>query len=424
MPDAIRHAIAAEDWEQLAKLLDIIWREMDSSLQNDRWMIWAKQLPAEMLSNRPILTVGFAWGSILAGESENGEAYLQAAERWVETENSGDKTELMVVFDQEEFKYLPVTIASARAYVAQATGNVQGTIKHAEQALSYLPEDNYLRRAIPNSLLSLVYWASGELSPAYDALAAGMRGFAEIDHVMAAISGAFLMADIRVTQGRLDLAQQVYENALKYIEEKGAPDIRGAEVSLLGLSELHRERGELENAAEFWQKAETLGDRSVEPIYHLRHNVALARLKAESGAFEEALDLLDDAEAVWAEIHIPDVQPIEAIKARVWLKQGRLSKALGWAKDRDLSVEDELSFLQEYEHLTLVRMLIAQFQQDKSRAVIEQTVMFLARLEDAAREGGRMGSLLEILIFQAMVYQAAGVAERALEYLHRAIGFG
>lgn len=65
-----------------------------------------------------------------------------------------------------------------------------------------------------------------------------MRGFAEIDQVMAAISGIFLMADIRLTQGRLDQAQQIYENALNYIEEQEAPDIRGAEVSLLGLSEV------------------------------------------------------------------------------------------------------------------------------------------------------------------------------------------
>ena len=420
-PDAIRHATAAEDWEQLAKLLDIIWRKMDSSLQNDRWMSWAKHLPDEVVDNRPILIVGFAWAHITIGKIEEGEAYLKAAERWVEAENNIDQLAEMVVFDQDEYTYLPVTIASARAYIAQAMGDAQGAIAHAEQALALLAEDNYMKRAIPNSLLSLVYWPTGELSAAYDALAAGMKGFAEIGHVMAAISGIFLMADIRVTQGRLDQAQQIYEDALNYIKDKGASDIRGAEVSLLGMSELHRMRGELEAATDFLQKAEGLGVRSVEPVYHWRHSIALAQLKAEQGAFDTAHACLDDAEAVWAELFIPDLQPIEAIRTRVWLRQGDLSQPLVWVKERDLSVEDELSFLQEYEHLTFVRVLIAQFQQDQSRAIIEQAVMFLSRLEEAAKEGGRMGSLLEILILQGIAYQAAGDQTQAIEVLQKAI---
>ncbi|MEM8858112.1 MAG: LuxR C-terminal-related transcriptional regulator [Chloroflexota bacterium] len=417
MPDAVRHATAAEDWDRLARLLDIVWRDMDISLQNDRWMSWAQPLPSRYVNNRPVLAVGFAWGHITVGEFEKGAVYLEVAERWVGTDY---KTGEMIVFDREEFKYLPVTIASARAYMAQAMGDVQGTINHAEHALALLPEDNYLRRVIPNSLLSLVYWASGELSAAYDALASGMRGFAEIDQIMAAISGVFLMADVRVTQGRLDQAQQTYQDALNYIADKGAPNTRGAEVSLLGLSELHRMRGELDTAAEFLQKAEELGIRSVEPLYYWRHNVAMAQLKSEIGALDEALDLLDAAAAAWADIHIPTVQPIGAMKARVWSKQGQLGKALRWVKDRELSVEDELSFIQEFEHLTLVRILIAQSQQDQSRAILEQAALFLFRLEEAAEEGGRMGSLLEILILQAIVHHAAG-DEGAIDFFKKSI---
>lgn len=168
------------------------------------------------------------------------------------------------------------------------------------------------------------------------------------------------------------------------------------------------------------QKAKRLGTKSIEPVYHWRYSVALAQLKAEKDRFEEAYAFLDDAAAVRSTLHLPDLQPIGAIKTRVRLRQGDLHKALDWVKDQSLSIEDELSFLQEYQHLTLVRVLLAQFQQDNSQAIIEQAIMFLSRLEDAARGGKRLGSLLEILLLQAIAYQAAG-DNRAIDILQTAL---
>jgi len=50
---------------------------------------------------------------------------------------------------------------------------------------------------------------------------------------------------------------------------------------------------------------------------------------------------------------VPDFHPIDALKARVYLRQGRLSEALTWARERGLSVDDNLSYLDEFEHITL-----------------------------------------------------------------------
>jgi LuxR family maltose regulon positive regulatory protein len=44
----------------------------------------------------------------------------------------------------------------------------------------------------------------------------------------------------------------------------------------------------------------------------------------------------------------------------VWLVQGRLREALGWAHEQGLSIDDELSFFHEFEHITLARVLIAE----------------------------------------------------------------
>ena len=54
------------------------------------------------------------------------------------------------------------------------------------------------------------------------------------------------------------------------------------------------------------------------------------------------------------------MRPVAALKARVRVRQGRLADALGWARERGLSVEDDLSYLREFEHITLARVLLAQ----------------------------------------------------------------
>lgn len=41
----------------------------------------------------------------------------------------------------------------------------------------------------------------------------------------------------------------------------------------------------------------------------------------------------------------------------MWVAQGRLSEALGWAHEHGLSVEDRLSYPREFAHLTLASYL-------------------------------------------------------------------
>ena len=101
----------------------------------------------------------------------------------------------------------------------------------------------------------------------------------------------------------------------------------------------------------------------------------------------------------------PQRPPNTALKARVWIKQGELEKALDWARERKLSVEEEPSYLREFEQITFARILLSQYQSDHSISLLHDAMEFLERLLKAADEGGRMGSVIEILILQALAYQ-------------------
>ena len=118
---------------------------------------------------------------------------------------------------------------------------------------------------------------------------------------------------------------------------------------------------------------------------------------------------------------VPNVRPVAALKTRVWVAQGRLTEALGWARERSLSVDDDLSYLCEFEHVTLARVLIARYKSEQEKHHIHGAIGLLERLLRAAEEGGRMGSVIEILALQALAQQAQGNIPQALAPLERAL---
>ena len=90
-------------------------------------------------------------------------------------------------------------------------------------------------------------------------------------------------------------------------------------------------------------------------------------------------------------------------------------------RERGLSVDDDLSYLGEFEHITLARVLIAQHQNDPAAGSIHEAIALLERLLQAAEAGGRMGSVIEILVVQALALQAQGNVSQALASMERAL---
>ena len=134
-----------------------------------------------------------------------------------------------------------------------------------------------------------------------------------------------------------------------------------------------------------------------------------------------ALDLLNEAERLYIGGFSPNVRPIAALKARLWVVLGSLGEALSWTRERDLSVEDDLSYLREFEQITLARVLLAQHTTERPEGSFHQATRLLERLLQGAEEGARAGSVLEILVLQALAHQTQGDIPAALASLQRAV---
>ena len=91
--------------------------------------------------------------------------------------------------------------------------------------------------------------------------------------------------------------------------------------------------------------------------------------------------------------------------------------ALALVRGEGLSADNDLSYLREFEHITLARMLLARSRGEP----VHQLTRLLERLLLAAEEGGRTGRVLEILVLQALALQAPGHIPAALTCLERAL---
>ncbi len=392
--DAIRHALAAGDLVGAAGLIELAWSAMDISYQSTTWLGWVRAIPDELIRRRPVLSVGYAWALLAGGELEASEARLQDAERWLDT-----PTEVMIVVDKVQFRSLPATIATARAYRSLTLGDIPGCVKYAERALELTPVDDQVRYIEATSLLGLAQYTSGDLQAAERSLADFYTHLQQSGEIPTLIGITFLLADIRVALGRLHEAESSYRQTLRLAADQGEPQPLGTADLYRGLAELSLERDDLQAAAQLLLTAQKLGEQSATTDWPHRLRLSQARLKVAQGDLEGALALLEEAQDVQIRGPLPDVRPVTALKARLWLKQGRPAEAQKWRREQGLSAEDEIRFTAEFEHLTLARLLIAE-------GSLDAAARLLGRLLQAAENGGRLGSAIQILLLQALACQA------------------
>jgi len=413
---AFHHAITAGDFSRAAMLAEMYWRGMSESFQYAVWLGWAKQLPEELIRSRPVLCTQIAWGYMDISEVDTSEARLRDVERCLENPPND-----MVVVVEEQFRALPARIAMVRTYNAQSVSDFPAAVKYAELALKLAPEEDHFLRAQTTAILGGTYWANGDLDSACKSMSDWIDNAQKAGNFIFAIASGSGKADILTEQGHLREALKTYLQSLQLASEHEAESQQIIAHHYLGLALLYHEMREDDYAAQHFQKSMELGPQSVLRDWSYRKYLAQARWKESEGDLDSALDLLDDAQRFYARSLIPNTHPVDAIKARIHLKQGRLPKAEEWVRDQGLSANNELNYVHEFEHITLARVLIAEYQSNRKERIFQDALSLLKRLLKSAEDQNRMGSILQILTVTALAYHAAGSTSQAFASLERSL---
>jgi LuxR family maltose regulon positive regulatory protein len=401
-PEAIRHAMAAEDFPRAAELVELAIPGLRQARQDATQRAWLDALPLEVFRNRPVLSLGLVGAHMVTGDIEGVDALLDDIEGWLDPDRpKGD----MVVHDHAELRRLPGQTAMYRAGLALVRGDLAGAITHGERAAALSAVDDHLGRGAAAALIGLAHWADGDLEAAERGYTAAIAAFEAAGHLADILACSLGLADIQAAQGGLGAAERTLAAGLDLAEANGP--VRGTADMHVGLAELHLERNELDGAAEHLRVSLELGERLALAQHAYRWRVVEARLRAAAGDYAGALELLSEAEANYDTDYSPKARPVTATTARARLASGDIGGAERWAASSALTADDQLVYLREYEHLTLVRVLLA-------TGRISDAVLLLQRLLAASEAGGREGSAIEAQLLLAVAHQASGDTPKAL----------
>jgi len=256
---------------------------------------------------------------------------------------------------------------------------------------------------------------------AHNDLTGAARSFAESvelaqssGNVMLEVVGHTSLGRVSEMMGRLHEAEAIYRKGLDKAILHKSP---AAGQAYRFLANVYREWNDLASAM-------LLAEKSIEPSRMWGHANPLVEafltcariLQAQNNIPEANRALAEADEAIHGHLlEATTIQWIGAIRARLWLAQGKLDDARCWSEARGLSPEAELDLENEVEYLTLVRLLLAEGRVDEAQHL-------LARLQSAAESTGRQGSLIEVLVLQAVALEMQGDTPSALAVLERALG--
>ncbi len=412
MGEAIQYALAAEDFERAAGLVEQSAHVTFARGEVATLLGWLEALPDELVRARPRLGLAYAKALLTGGQYEAAESRLQDVETCCQAQASLD--------EDPELNALLGDATTTRALIARFQEDFPRGIELSRQALERLPDgkDNFDLRGLIAMNLGWIYLYSGDV-------VAGHRSFNQAwtisqtsGHAFTAIMSLYGLTHLEMMQGHLHQAVETCQQALQFAAERARQHGRRLPVAgaaYIGVGTLLYEWNDLEGATRHLLEGIELAKLFGFPIPLTKGYLSLVRLKQAQGDMAGAFDAFQQAEQFARKSKTNRALALIAgCRARLWLspERGNLAAAARWA--REYRMEDELSYLRQAEYLALARVHIALGQADEA-------LELLARLQQAAEATGRMGEVIEMLSLQALAFQTQGDRVQAMTALERAL---
>jgi LuxR family transcriptional regulator, maltose regulon positive regulatory protein len=411
--DAIHHSFAAGDTLSAARLVeahfDTVFNLRGEEATTRRWL---PALPDDLVRSRPRLLLAQAQMAGMRGDAQTMARLVDAAEQ-ADAHTMDEPFEPTSGRAGSLLMNLPALIALHHSYLAQLRGDADSTAAHAAQARTLAHDDEPMLTSIVDGFLAMAEWLRGRLSAAEQAFAASMASRRAVGVPTHIAWGYWALARIQCARGRLDAAVATCRQAIEFMSAPGRRPLPAVGPAHIGLAEVAYQRNDLDVALEHLDEGIALCRQFVDARPLAAGLVRLAWVRQAVGDPDGALDAIGEAQR-FSLGPAGLLNPVPAQSARLLVAQGNLDAAARWTEHSGLSTDVEPEYAHEPGQLVLARVLLGQGRPDEARGLLD-------RLEAAAANQRRTGSIIEISALRAEALAASGDERAALNTLAEAL---
>ncbi|MCA9874207.1 MAG: hypothetical protein KC441_11150 [Anaerolineales bacterium] len=382
--EAIKHALAAQDFARVAGLVEQEARAMMFSGHTRTLHNWLAALPEASFQTYPRLHIYRLWIELMQEKGDLSPQALQEKEALLRALPPSPANE-----------QLQVELTAVLCRFVAFSGDTTRAIRLAEEALARLPQSEKALRARAHSALAIAYWLEGDVEKSRQAYDRCMRLAQAAGNASLAAHATMMMAMSQVDYGHLHAAARMYQSIVDM--GGGQKLFFPAGQGYIGLAGIHLEWNELATAESYLQQGMTLCRQGGLAGLSTAHALK-ARLRQAQGDFPAAaaeltqlgktgVDPSGKARQILLNIAMGDL-PEASRAAEPWLN------LLGGETD---PAQTPL-LISESVQVTLARLFLAQGALARARHLLDA-------VEETAVPGDRNGRLIEVYLLKALLIQ-------------------
>ena len=415
LAEAIDHALEGNEFTRAAKLVESVGPIMMMQSEFDQLNSWLDAMPQEQVNSWPWLCIIRAWMCQRWAQLDEGEFYLQCAENALELDTTPEP--------MDGARIIRGQICALRALFSLNKGQISQSIEYANQALEFLPDD-YFNRPVAADALGIAKRVSGDFDGAIKVFVKARRDSLAVGNRIFAQAIILEMGLTQSMQGRLYQAAETFREAIEFTYQDTEIKIPYASTASVSLANILQEWNELDAAMTHLEEGIEIGlsAKIVDAVatgYAIKARVYLAQdnLEAALAACQKLERILKD---------IPDLEH-ETIRialdsrVRLLIANNNLAGAARMVQEHGFSVEDDIRYFHQFEHIVLSRVLIHLGRENLEQNYLSQAQDLLNRLREVIKPAGCLRETIEILALEALVFEAQGLHDQASDSLEEAL---
>jgi len=387
---------------------------------------WVAVLPMTHVRNRPWLCVYHAWALRLSGSP------FSVVQTHIEVAMAGIKYYELIKNDagsldeadrlETEIETLHGHIFALQSFQNLYREDISSVLELTQQAQVYNIEENFVRASIAFAR----GWAMrfiGDLESSYQAFEDTIKYSLDSGNIYMAVAGACRAAYGRVLGGELQRAYEDFQEAVDLATGKDGTQYPVAGYAYVYMGGILYEWNNLESAKRNLLEGIELCDQVGYIMDQVVGLVTLVQVQKALGDWDGVQYAIDKAENLSQKMksYLYVRRWVENMQVRLWYAQGAWDEILDWIQTCGLANDENLDYNRDLEHIILARALVYSGINQPTDAYIQDAQILLSRLLEKAKAANWRGKEIEILVLQALAFQALDDNRSALTHLEKAI---